>query len=151
MPLKPETQELILEAPALVTLAAAGNRKKLREAKAAAMKLFHTETFIAPRKLRHQFIRAEPFFEETLNRLDAALPEDAETRREIITMWLRDIMDHAGTLPHRERMAWKDILVKFGMYVSRSGENMIEEFFAPITEMFLKKKDGSRWQLLFAF
>lgn len=149
MSLSPALQEIILEAPALISLAAAGKRNKLREAKIVALRLFHTVTFTAPAKLRNKFRRGEPYFEETIDRLDQILPDDPKVRRTVITLWIREIIENADCLSDVERVAWKDILVKFGMYVSRSRENMVEEFFAPITEMFLKKKDGSRWQMLF--
>lgn len=152
IPLTKEMQALLLETPALISLAAAGpSKRKKEEAKQAALKLFHTETFVGPEGLQKKIRQAEPYFEETFDRLDQALPKDPNARNALIRQWIKEIVSHESSLDDAELALWKEILVKFGMYVSRTQENIVEEFFAPITDIFLPEKDGKRWKRLLDF
>lgn len=143
IPVPPEMEELFLEAPALVSLAKAGqNESEKEKAKQAALKLFHTETFSGPKELQDRLNQVEPYFEKVFNHLDATLPKEDKARTNAIKKNLQQIFKKEYPINDAETTHWKNMLSKFAMYVFRSHGNIVESFFAPFTKIYIKEYDN---------
>jgi hypothetical protein len=152
IPFSIEMQELFLEAPVLIALAAAErDRKKKEEFKRMAHQLFFAKTTDGYEELEAKLNQAEPFFDETFKRIDRVLPADLGAKNTTIVLWISEIVNNEHSLPSDEMIRWRERLLKYGSFLTGSGEEVSDKNIEPLRTIIQQQNGEIDWETLLHF
>ena len=127
-------QEILLRAPAIVTLIAAisDDGKVSESEKAESIKLAHLRTYSSPDILHNYYKKVDEVFEAYLQEEYDHLPENWEEKEK----YLEERLTSLNTvLPKLNEVYAKELVVSlksFARHVFRSNEGYLEHFLMPI-------------------
>jgi hypothetical protein len=130
--LEPGEKELLLSAPALISLLAANKDGKLDEGeKKRAIELSHIKTFSSPIEVRDFYVEAEKDFMKRINELDETLPHDKENRDKELRKKLLEVNKVVKKLDETFAKKLKESLDSYTKHVAKSHFNVLPHILDP--------------------
>lgn len=130
-------------APVLMSLLGGNHKGMLTEMeREKAINLARIKSFSSQEELKPFFKEVYQTFESNLIELDRTLPAGKFERKKAIINKLGAVKDVLNDLPKSEATKYKQAFVKFARLTSRGDSNFIEDHFAAVVELFLKKRKG---------
>jgi hypothetical protein len=130
--LEPREKELLLSAPALISLLAANEDGKMDEGeKKRAIELSHIKTFSSPIEVRDFYIEAEKDFMKRVDELDRALPKDKDIREKELRKKLSEVNKVMKKLNEAFSNKLRDSLDSYTEHVAKSHFNVLPHILDP--------------------
>jgi len=136
------SQDLHL-APVLMSLLGGNHKGMLTKIeREKALNLARIKSFSSHEDLKPFFQEVYGTFEENLIALDKTLPAGKFERKKAIINKLGTVKEILQEMPASKARKYKQAFVKFARLTSKGDSNFIEDHFAAVVELFLKKRKG---------
>jgi hypothetical protein len=131
--LNQDEKELLLKAPAYVSLLAANADGEMDDAeKKSAVEFSHVKTYSSDPLLRDYYSEVEKTFASTIEKLDRQLPKGKTERKETIEEALKNMESIFGKLDQHYAITLHKSLTTYETHVSKSHRNILASFIIPV-------------------
>ena len=131
--LNPQEREMLLKAPAYVSLFAANADGGMDETeKKAAIKFSHIKTFSSHPMLHEYYKEVEKHFSINIEQLDSELPKDKTERTKAINKQLAKLEPIFNKLGNEYAATLHRSFITYIEHVSKAHKNVIESFIIPL-------------------